>query len=169
VDEISIPKPVSTKVMLHTIKTKQLIKSDINSVWNFISSPSNLVIITPASMQFEIVGDANELGKMYAGQIIEYFVSPVAGIRMHWVTEITHVTKNEYFTDEQRMGPYRFWHHQHFLKEVEGGVEMTDIVHYKAPLGFLGDIVNALFVRKRLQGIFDYRFGKIEEIFNYEV
>jgi ligand-binding SRPBCC domain-containing protein len=153
--------------MLHTIKTKQLIRSDIHSVWNFISSPINLTVITPSSMQFEVIDDDNDLTKMYPGQIIEYYVSPLAGIRMHWVTEITYVTEREYFVDEQRIGPYRLWHHQHFLKVVNEGVEMTDIVHYKAPLGFMGDLANELFIKKRLKSIFDYRYGKIEEMFNY--
>ena len=154
--------------MLHTFKINQLIKSNIHSVWNFISSPTNLTVITPGSMEFEIIGDEPDLAKMYAGQIIEYFISPMAGIRMHWVTEITHVTVNEYFVDEQRMGPYKFWHHEHFLKEIEDGVEMTDIVHYKVSFGFLGDLAITLFIRKRLKNIFDYRYGKIEEIFNQE-
>lgn len=117
-------------------------------------------------MRFEIIGDKNDLRKMYTGQIIEYFVSPVAGIRMHWVTEITHVSENEYFVDEQKIGPYSLWHHKHFLKEVDGGIEMTDIVHYKAPLGILGDLVNSLFIRNQLKKIFDYRYKKIDEIFN---
>jgi len=152
--------------MLHIIKTKQLIKSDIDTVWNFISSPANLAVITPQSMGFEIIGEKDENEKMYEGQIIEYFVSPFAGIKMHWVTEITHVKDKEYFVDEQRFGPYSFWHHKHFLKEVDGGVEMTDIVHYKAPFGFLGRIANALFIKKKLKTIFDYRYNKLEEIFN---
>jgi ligand-binding SRPBCC domain-containing protein len=152
--------------MLQVIKTKQLIKSDIDTVWNFISSPSNLAIITPESMRFDIIGDKDDTLKMYEGQIIEYFVSPFSGIRMHWVTEITHVKDKEYFVDEQRFGPYSFWHHKHFLKEVSGGVEMTDIVHYKAPLGFLGRIANALFIKNKLKTIFDYRYNKLEEIFN---
>ena len=154
--------------MLHTYKSTQLIKSDMHSIWDFISSPSNLAVITPASMQFEIIDDEDELQKMYPGQIIEYYVSPVAGIRMHWVTEITHVVPYEYFVDEQRFGPYRFWHHKHFLKVVENGIEMTDIVHYKAPLGFLGEIANDLFIRKKLKAIFDYRREKLEVMFNYE-
>jgi ligand-binding SRPBCC domain-containing protein len=152
--------------MLHTYKTKQLIRSDIHSVWNFISSPSNLTVITPGSMQFEIIDDDYHMEKMYAGQIIEYHVTPVANIRVHWVTEITQVTENVYFVDEQRKGPYRLWHHEHFLKAVSDGVEMIDIVHYQAPFGFLGKLANALFIRKKLQSIFDYRYQKIEEIFN---
>jgi len=152
--------------MLHVIKTRQLIKSDIDTVWDFISSPANLAVITPNSMGFEIIGEKKEGEKMYEGQIIEYFVSPFAGIRMHWVTEITHLKDKEYFVDEQRFGPYSFWHHKHFLKAVDGGVEMTDIVHYKAPFGFLGRIANSIFIKKKLKTIFDYRYNKLEELFN---
>lgn len=120
-------------------------------------------------MQFEIINEENYIDEMYPGKIIEYYVRPVGGIRMHWVTEITHMVVNEYFVDEQRLGPYAFWHHSHFLREVEGGVEMTDIVHYKAPMGFIGDIANNLLIRKKLKSIFDYRYKKIDEIFNYEL
>ena len=103
---------------------------------------------------------------MYPGQIIEYTVKPLLGIPLYWMTEITHVEEGKYFVDEQRFGPYSLWHHQHHFREVPGGVEMTDIVHYKIPLWILGDIANALFVRKQLQGIFDYRFKKVEELFS---
>ena len=103
---------------------------------------------------------------MYPGQIIEYKVSPVLNIPIYWMTEITHVADKKYFVDEQRFGPYEMWHHQHHFKSVEGGVEMTDIVHYKLPFWFLGDIAHFLFVKKQLQGIFDYRFTKTEKLFN---
>ena len=116
-------------------------------------------------MQFEVINNEN-MEEIYPGQIIEYYVKPLAGIRVHWVTEITHVSEDKYFCDEQRMGPYRLWHHEHFLKNVDGGVEMTDIVHYKAPFGFLGDMVNTLIIKKKLKSIFDYRYAKFEEIFN---
>jgi ligand-binding SRPBCC domain-containing protein len=151
--------------MLHELRTNQHIKCDIGTVWDFISSPYNLTLITPEFLSFKIISDNNNLKKMHAGQIIEYLVSPVAGIRMHWVTEITHFCENEYFVDEQKIGPYTLWRHKHFLKEVDGGVEMTDIVHYKAPFGILGDLLNSLFIRNRLKKIFDYRFKKIAEIF----
>jgi hypothetical protein len=98
---------------------------------------------------------------MYAGQIIEYTVKPLLGIPLYWMTEITHVQEGAYFVDEQRFGPYIMWHHQHHFKEVTGGVMMTDIVHYKIPLGFLGDIAHWLFVKKQLQGIFDFRFKAV--------
>jgi ligand-binding SRPBCC domain-containing protein len=151
--------------MLHTIYTKQFIKTDINTLWDFISSPKNLSKITPSYMGFDIITDLGD-GKMFPGQIIEYYVKPVAGIKMHWVTEITNVKDKEYFVDEQRFGPYALWHHKHFLKQVEGGVEMIDSVHYKAPFGILGKIANALFIKKQLKTIFDYRYQKMEELFN---
>jgi ligand-binding SRPBCC domain-containing protein len=151
--------------MLSIIRTKQFIKSDLNTVWEFISSPKNLSKITPEYMGFDILSDLEE-NKMYPGQIIEYYVTPVAGIKMHWITEITHVKHKEYFVDEQRFGPYAMWHHKHFLKEVPGGVEMTDIVHYKAPYGIFGKLANTLFIKKQLKTIFDFRYKKMEELFN---
>jgi ligand-binding SRPBCC domain-containing protein len=151
---------------LHTFETKQFIKSDLNTVWDFISSPGNLKNITPAYMNFEILNETSHQKKMYPGQIIQYRVSPILGIGLKWVTEITHVEANRYFVDEQRYGPYSFWHHQHFIKEVNGGVEMTDILHYKLPLGFLGKILNIILVKKQLKQIFDYRYRKIESLFN---
>ena len=102
--------------------------------------------------------------KVYAGQVLEYKVSPVLGIPLYWMTEITHVEAGKYFVDEQRFGPYSLWHHQHHFTIIDGGVEMTDIVHYKLPLWFLGDIANALFVRKKLKEIFDFRFKKVEDL-----
>jgi ligand-binding SRPBCC domain-containing protein len=104
---------------------------------------------------------------MYAGQIIEYTVKPVLGIPLYWMTEITQVKDKEYFIDEQRFGPYSLWHHQHHFKAIDGGVEMTDIIHYKNPLGIFGKITNALFVKNKLKGIFDYRFKKVEEMFGH--
>jgi ligand-binding SRPBCC domain-containing protein len=153
--------------MLHTLQTKQFIKSDIQTVWDFMSSPENLEKITPTYMGFKILSDLNN-SKMYPGQIIEYYVTPVAGIKMHWVTEITHVKNLEFFVDEQRFGPYAFWHHKHFLKQVDGGIEMIDIVHYKAPFGFIGRIANAIFIEKKIKEIFDFRYKKLEEIFNLQ-
>lgn len=152
--------------MLYTIESKQLIKSDIKTVWDFMRSPINLQKITPSYLAFQILTPSENVKEMYAGQIIEYYVKPVAGIKLHWVTEITHVENLKFFVDEQRFGPYSFWHHQHHLKEVEGGVEMIDIVHYKLPLGLLGRLLNKIMVAKQLKGIFEYRFSKIEELFN---
>lgn len=148
---------------VYTLKASQKIPSDISSVWDFISSPKNLKEITPDYMGFEIQGDLPE--KMYPGMVIQYKVSPVLGIKMTWVTEITHVEKNKYFVDEQRVGPYNMWHHQHHIKEIPGGVLMEDIIDYQAPFGLLGDVANALFIKKQLDGIFDYRKTALEQRF----
>lgn len=153
--------------MLHTLKTTQILKSDMDTVWEFMSSPKNLARITPDYMGFQILSDEEDLKEMYSGQLIEYCVTPVLGIKMHWVTEITHVQDKHYFVDEQRFGPYALWHHKHFLKEVPEGIEMTDIIHYKIPFGFIGRIANTLFIKKKVKEIFDHRYSILEELFNH--
>ena len=102
---------------------------------------------------------------MYIGQIIEYTVKPILNIPLYWMTEITQVAEEKYFIDEQRFGPYRLWHHQHHFKLIDGGVEMTDIVHYKIPFWFLGDIANTLFVQNQLKKIFIHRYVAVMEKF----
>lgn len=142
----------------------QKIPASINDVWEFISSPANLKKITPEYMGFNITSKiTNE--KMYPGMIISYKISPVLGIKTTWVTEITHVKEKEYFIDEQRVGPYSMWHHEHKIEAIEGGVLMTDIVSYKPPFGFLGSIANVLLIKKQLEGIFNYRTDAVEKIF----
>jgi ligand-binding SRPBCC domain-containing protein len=148
----------------HSIKVVQNIPVSLERAWDFFSNPANLQAITPDNMGFKVISKHH--GEvMYAGQIIEYKVRPVLNIPLYWMTEITQVKDKQYFIDEQRFGPYSLWHHQHHFKAIPGGVEMTDIVHYKNPLGFLGRIANTLFVKKQLEGIFDYRFKKVEELF----
>lgn len=150
---------------VHTLKRVQRLPIPLEQAWDFFSSPGNLKEITPAYMGFEVTSDPDFLEKMYAGQVITYFVKPVLGIPLFWMTEITHVQHHQFFVDEQRVGPYSLWHHQHHFKAIPGGVEMTDLVHYRAPLGFLGDIANALFIKQQLKGIFDYRWNMLEERF----
>lgn len=117
-------------------------------------------------MHFEILSDRNDLEQMYSGQIIEYYLRPLWGIKMYWVTEITEVKEPVFFVDEQRFGPYCFWHHKHYLKEVENGVEMQDVLHYKLPCGFIGSMAHALFVKKKIEQVFEFRRKKLEELFN---
>jgi ligand-binding SRPBCC domain-containing protein len=136
----------------------------LGRAWDFFSSPAGLIRITPEGLRLVIVS-RHHGDEVYAGQLIEYTLTPIAGIRLYWMTEITHVAPGRYFVDEQRRGPYRLWHHQHHFREIEGGIEMTDIVHYQLPLGVLGMVAHNLLVRRKLEGIFDYRRRKIEEIF----
>jgi ligand-binding SRPBCC domain-containing protein len=142
----------------------QKIPAGLEEVWDFISSPANLKKITPGYMGFDITS-ALLTPKMYPGMIISYKVSPVLGIKMTWVTEITQIKEKEYFVDEQRVGPYVIWHHEHKIEPIEGGVLMTDIVSYKPPFGFLGSIANSILIKKQLQNIFDYRKKAIVKMF----
>lgn len=150
---------------VYSIKTVQVLKTNIDKAWDFFSSPKNLQKITPDHLGFKIISQHHG-EKMYAGQLIEYKVSPVLGIPLYWMTEITHVEDKKFFVDEQRFGPYSFWHHQHHFRETAEGVEMTDIVHYKIPFWFLGDIANTLMVKRQLNQIFQHRFEAAEKIWN---
>ena len=150
---------------VYSLKAVQVIPAGLEDAWNFFCDPKNLARITPAQLGFKITG--HRQSTMYAGQLIEYTVKPLFGIPLYWMTEITHVQQKEYFVDEQRFGPYAFWHHQHRFKQINNAVEMTDIVHYKIPFWFIGDLANAFIVKKKLRQIFEYRYKVIEE--NYGV
>ena len=147
-----------------SLKTSQNIPVNLQTAWAFFSNPFNLEIITPENLGFKVLSK-HQSDNIYPGQIIEYTVSPLFGIPVYWMTEITHMRDRQFFVDEQRIGPYQLWHHQHHFTSIEGGVEMTDIVHYKLPFWFLGDIANSLFVASKLKQIFDYRFEKVEQLF----
>lgn len=152
---------------IYTLTAIMLVRSDLQSVWDFISIPENLSKITPPAMDFRITfrSSLND-GKMYPGQIIAYKVKPLPFFDASWVTEITQVQEKGFFIDEQRFGPYKFWHHQHIIKSIAGGVEMTDIVSYKLPLGFIGRWFGGRMVRKQLTKIFEYRTKQMEKIFS---
>ena len=147
---------------VYSLKRVQTIPITLQQAWDFFSRPGNLKDITPAQMGF-VIKSKHHGERMYAGQIIEYTVKPLLGIPLYWMTEITHVDEGKYFVDEQRFGPYSLWHHQHHFREITGGVEMTDIVHYKIPYRFLGDIANTFLVQQQLKKIFDFRYRMIEE------
>jgi len=148
---------------IYTLHTKQKLPISLQEAWDFLSDPKNLKTITPDYMGFHILSGADR--PMFQGQLIQYIVTPIAGIKTKWVTEITHVRDKEYFVDEQRFGPYDLWHHKHFIKEIPGGVEMEDIVDYKLPFGFLGQLVHPILVAPKLKEIFTYRRKKLIELY----
>lgn len=147
----------------YSLKTEQNLPISLQEAWDFFSSPKNLSKITPKHMGFIITNQPSET--MFEGQIITYKVSPLLGIKISWMTEITTVKENEYFIDEQRFGPYSLWHHRHHFYEIDGGIKMIDEVNYKLPFGFLGSIAHRLFVRKKLKSIFEYREKVLIEMF----
>ncbi|WP_417199777.1 SRPBCC family protein [Bizionia sp.] len=148
---------------IYTLHAKQNLPISVDQAWEFLSDPKNLKIITPDYMGFNILSGADR--PMFAGQLIQYIVTPVLGIKTKWVTEITHVIDKAYFVDEQRFGPYALWHHKHFIKAIDGGVAMEDIIDYKVPMGILGQMVHPLIVKPKLDEIFAYRQKKLVELF----
>jgi ligand-binding SRPBCC domain-containing protein len=148
---------------LHRFSETRRFPISQQEAWDFFSDPRNLPVITPPEMGFVIQGDLPE--RVHPGLIVQYRVRPVFNVAVNWVTEITHVVPGELFVDEQRFGPYRFWHHQHHFRPVEGGVEMRDIVHYDVGFGPIGNLVNLAVVRSRIRGIFDFRQRVLEQRF----
>ena len=146
----------------YQFERQQKINATKEEVWDFISSPANLKKITPSYMGFDITSKNTE-DKMYEGMLISYIVKPMFNIKTNWLTEITHIKDGFFFIDEQRMGPYKMWHHQHFIEEIPNGVLMKDIVSYIPPFGLLGAIANKLIIRSKLEQIFAFRKEALEK------
>ena len=149
--------------MIHTLLREQCIPAPLTMVWSYFCDPKNLNALTPSDMNFEIVR-GGELS-MYPGQLIEYRVEFLRGVRSPWLTEIAHMRECEYFVDEQRLGPYRFWYHEHIFESVMAGTHMIDRVTYSIPFGVLGDLLHRFWIAKRLERIFEFRRGAIIELF----
>ncbi|MFN2146018.1 MAG: SRPBCC family protein [Anaerolineales bacterium] len=149
--------------MLHRLTRTQTAAASIEQIWEYFSQPANLNVLTPPDMHFEIIH--NDSPRMHPGQLIEYRVKFMPLLRSRWLTEITHVRELAYFVDEQRIGPYRFWYHEHLFQAVPGGTRITDRVTYELPFGPLGNLVHVIWVKHRLNGIFNYRAQKIEQLF----
>lgn len=149
---------------VYSLFSRQKLPVSLEAVWAFFSDPKNLAAVTPPHLNLKVTHEVFG-GAAYAGQVMTYKVKPLLGIPINWMTEITHVEPMKYFVDEQRKGPYKLWHHQHHFKAIEGGVEMTDLVHYRVPFGIIGSLANALLVKKELKKIFAYRYQKITALF----
>ena len=144
---------------------EQNIPIPLEDAWDFFSSPLNLAKITPKEMGFKVTSPFTPDTKMYEGMLISYKITPVFGIKMNWMTEITIVKEHDYFVDEQRFGPYAMWHHEHHFKRIKGGVHMTDILNYAIPYGPIGRLANALIVKKKVADIFSHREKAIVDLF----
>jgi ligand-binding SRPBCC domain-containing protein len=150
-------------VPIYTLARTQTVEMSLERCWSFFSDPRNLAKITPPSLGFRVCSELPQ--EIYPGLMIRYRVSPVLGIPMTWLTEITRVERPAYFVDEQRVGPYRIWHHEHFFRALDDArTEVRDLVHYVPPLGPLGALLNALLVRPQLERIFDFRTEQLEEM-----
>lgn len=148
---------------MHTLRQSQTLPVSRKVLWEFVSVPQNLNQITPPKMAFEIIGDPPK--SAYEGLLLEYKVRiPVLGWTT-WLTEIKYVNEGYSFMDEQRIGPYKLWLHTHTLEDVDGGTKMTDEIRYALPFGLLGDFAHAIFVKRTLKQIFDYRREKLDELF----
>ncbi|NIF06867.1 SRPBCC family protein [Chryseobacterium sp. Tr-659] len=150
--------------MKHKLFREQQLHCDIETAWKFFSSANNLSEITPKDMGFIVLTEMTD-DEIYEGMLIDYYVSPLFGIKMKWQTEITHVDFQKSFIDFQKKGPYKLWNHHHEFFPNDEGVLMRDTIDYELPMGFLGEIAHSLFVKKKLEHIFDYRFRVLSRLF----
>ncbi|SHH69692.1 SRPBCC family protein [Winogradskyella jejuensis] len=148
---------------IYTLHKKQKLPITLDEAWNFLCNPANLSKLTPPEMNMKIISGADR--PMYAGQVLQYSVTPLAGIKTKWVSEITQYVDKNYFVDDQLYGPYAFWHHKHFVNKIEGGVEIEDIIDYKVPFGILGQLLHPILVKPKLESIFNYRKEQMEALF----
>jgi ligand-binding SRPBCC domain-containing protein len=149
--------------MIRRLVREQFLPGQPELVWEFFATPRNLDTLTPPNLRFRIVGDVAP--RMFAGQLIEYRIGLLPGVWTRWLTEITHMREGEYFVDEQRIGPYRLWHHEHHFAPAPGGVRMTDRVTYEVGWGPAGWLAERLWVAREVEKIFDYRAQRIAELF----
>ncbi|MDQ1803599.1 SRPBCC family protein [Chryseobacterium sp. CKR4-1] len=151
--------------MVHQLQREQQLYCDLETAWRFFSSANNLSKITPKDMNF-IVLTKLENDEIYEGMIIDYYVSPLLGIKMSWQTEIIQVSFQKSFTDFQKKGPYKLWNHFHEFIPNEKGVLMRDTINYELPMGVLGEVAHGLFVKNKIEHIFNYRYQILEKMFN---
>lgn len=151
--------------MVHQLQRQQQLNCDIQTAWKFFSSANNLSEITPKDMNFVVRTQLSD-AEIHEGMLIDYYVSPLLGIKLNWQTEITEVNFQKSFTDFQKKGPFKLWNHFHEFILNDKGVLMMDTVSYELPFGFLGEIAHSVMVKKKLEHIFDYRFKILEETFN---
>ena len=149
--------------MIHKLEQSQFLPISLDEAWIFFSNPTNLDEITPDDLGFKIIYQPGK--QMYEGQIIEYRVMIFPGVWVPWVTEIKTVEIRRSFVDEQRFGPYKFWHHLHTFEETDGGVLMKDLVHYALPFWPFGEVGHNIFVRPKLEKIFGFRKEMLEKRF----
>ena len=147
---------------LYRIERAQIINTNLQTAWDFLSNPRNLNRITPDSMKFELCSELPD--DMYAGLLIEYKIHlPLLG-HQTWLSEIKYLNSGHSFVDEQRMGPYKFWYHYHSIEAVEQAVCFKDQIHYRLPGAPFDRLVHALYVKKQLTTVFDYRCQRLAEL-----
>jgi ligand-binding SRPBCC domain-containing protein len=149
---------------IYRLESIQKIPGSKADIWKYFTDPQNLFSITPPSLNLKMTGDSTA-DQIHVGQTISYIVKPLFGIPLKWITEIKELDPEKMFVDEQIKGPYALWRHQHHFTETDGGVKMTDMVDYRLPFGFAGNVAHSLVVKKKLEQIFDYRYQVVNKLF----
>jgi uncharacterized protein (TIGR01777 family) len=148
----------------YEILREQFIEKPRTEIFEFFANPDNLEKLTPKFLNFKIL-ECPE-GSLDSGSRIRYQLT-LHGIPVKWRTVIQGWSPETEFSDVQESGPYSLWHHTHQFEEVAGGTIVRDHIHYRLPLGGLGEIAAGWLVRADLAKIFAYRHAAMDEILNH--
>lgn len=149
---------------IHVLRTSQVIPAPLEACWAFFADPRNLARITPPALDFRILSEIPPT--IHAGLMIQYRVRPLFGVPVTWLTEITHVAEPGLFVDEQRLGPYALWQHEHYFRALDAGrTEVRDVIHYAPPFGLLGELVHPWLIAPALGKIFAFRERAVAQHF----
>lgn len=85
------------------------------------------------------------------------------GIRQNLTSKITAYQRPYHFRDEQIKGAFRYFKHDHYFEQNDNFVVMRDIFEFESPLGTVGKIVDALFLKKYLSKFLIERNSLIKE------
>lgn len=143
----------------YTLHREQWLPRPRAEVFAFFADAANLQALTPPWLHFEIL--TPQPIELRPGALIDYRIR-LRGFPIRWQTEISEWNPPESFVDRQLRGPYTLWHHTHRFAEQDGGTLCSDDVRYR-PFG--GALIQALFVRRDVERIFDYRAERMRELF----
>ena len=144
------------------IERALVVPAGVEHTFSYFSEPRNLPQITPPWLRFTVV--RCPVDGISAGCEIEYTIAWL-GVTMPWTTRITQYERDARFVDTQERGPYKRWWHEHRFQATAGGTLMSDRIEYEMPFGVLGGVAHAVFVRRQLRQILDYRARRAAELF----
>jgi ligand-binding SRPBCC domain-containing protein len=147
---------------MYVLERSQIVPRPRHEIFSFFADAANLERLTPPFLGFEIL--TPQPIAMRSGALIDYRIR-LSGLPMKWRTVIETFEPDERFVDVQLRGPYKVWRHTHTFRDAPNGTEVRDRVEYTLPLGPLGRLAHAAFVKRQLRTIFDYRAGIMSKLF----
>ena len=162
--------------MRHFFQTAQWVPYPVTTVFAFFADPANLPRLMPAWQKAKVVRasiipppgtdlDKPRSRQMAAGAgsaiTIAFRPFPLSPVQLTWDARIVEFEWDDHFCDQQASGPFAYWRHCHRVSDQPrqslAGTTIVDDLAYELPLGMLSEPAHALFVRRQIKRIFEYR------------